>query len=257
MSRFTNTLGRVRVAAPCEADWDEMRGDERVRFCSRCSLNVYNLSAMTRREAERVVLGAEGRLCVRFYRRRDGTMLTQNCPTGLTKLKRRVSRVASATAAAALGLFTGVAATPESDEVRHYERSVAVTLPEPVVSDGPVANGRIDIAALRDETAVGAEASRDEAYEAEAFTMAEGAMTFDPVAAFAPFVLIGALFTLLTWPLLLLGCGYEESDGEKLRIWSNEWSSSDEHAALPCDAGAVGSESMNAPAPGSTLPLEV
>ena len=129
MNRLTGTLGRVRVAAPCEEAWGEMRGDERVRFCQRCSLNVYNLSAMTRREAERVVLGAEGRLCVRFYRRRDGTMLTQNCPVGLIKLKRRVSRVANAVAAAVASFLAGigVSSLTEPSAARLAPPTVVVT----------------------------------------------------------------------------------------------------------------------------------
>jgi hypothetical protein len=59
-----------------------MDGDERVRFCRDCNRNVYNLSAMTKREARRVVAEREGRLCVRFYQRRDGTVLTSDCPVG-------------------------------------------------------------------------------------------------------------------------------------------------------------------------------
>ncbi len=57
-----------------------MDGDERVRFCRECNRNVYNLSAMTDAEARRVVAEREGRLCVRFYQRRDGTVLTSDCP---------------------------------------------------------------------------------------------------------------------------------------------------------------------------------
>lgn len=79
---FTDPLKNIRVAAPCPADWNEMYGDERKRFCSECKLNVYNLSGMTRREAERLIVNAEGRLCVRFFRRADGTVLTKNCPVG-------------------------------------------------------------------------------------------------------------------------------------------------------------------------------
>ena len=52
MAKFTNPLEQVRVAAPCPADWGKMVGDERMRYCDRCSLHVYNLSGMTRREAE-------------------------------------------------------------------------------------------------------------------------------------------------------------------------------------------------------------
>ncbi|HWW74152.1 MAG TPA: hypothetical protein VNZ44_02080, partial [Pyrinomonadaceae bacterium] len=73
-----------------------------------CELHVYNLSGMTRREAEALVANTEGRLCVRFYRRDDGTILTRNCPVGFAALKRRVSRVAGATLSAVLGFFAGL-----------------------------------------------------------------------------------------------------------------------------------------------------
>lgn len=108
-SQFTNPLDRVRVAAPCPAEWERMRGGEQVRFCDKCSLNVYNLSAMTKRDAETLVTSTEGRLCVRFYRRADGSILTQNCPVGLQALKRRVSRVTRATVSAVLGFLAGLA----------------------------------------------------------------------------------------------------------------------------------------------------
>jgi len=112
MPRFDSPLERVRVAAPCPAAWDSMMGDERVRFCRQCELNVYNLSGMSKREAEAVVSGAEGRLCVRFYRRADGSVLTRNCPVGLRAVKRRVSRVANAVVSAAVGFFAGLGLAP-------------------------------------------------------------------------------------------------------------------------------------------------
>ncbi|HJQ33333.1 MAG TPA: hypothetical protein VJ866_14190 [Pyrinomonadaceae bacterium] len=108
MTKYTNPLENVRVAAPCPADWEKMVGDERVRYCNKCELHVYNLSGMTRREAEALLSNTEGRLCVRFYRRDDGTILTRNCPVGLAAFKRRVSRVAGATLSAVLGFFAGL-----------------------------------------------------------------------------------------------------------------------------------------------------
>jgi hypothetical protein len=108
MARFDNPLKRVRVAAPCPAEWERMRGDERVRFCDQCSMNVYNLSDMTRREAEVLLTRTEGRICVRFYRRADGTILTNNCPVGLRALKRRVSKIASATLSAVVSFCAGL-----------------------------------------------------------------------------------------------------------------------------------------------------
>jgi hypothetical protein len=139
MSRFTNTLARVRVAAPCKADWDEMRGGDRVRFCHRCSLNVYNLSEMTRREAERLVTRTEGeRLCVRFYRRKDGTVLTRPCPVGLRALKRRVSRISSAAFATIVGFISGVALTPKhKEDVPSLTANVVVTEEDLTVKSAP------------------------------------------------------------------------------------------------------------------------
>ncbi len=80
MNKFTNPLDNIKIASPCSADWDEMMGNERTRFCGECKLNVYNLSGMSQREAENLLLNSEGRLCVRFYKRADGTILTKYCP---------------------------------------------------------------------------------------------------------------------------------------------------------------------------------
>lgn len=108
MSKFTSPLEGVRVAAPCPADWEKIVGDERVRYCGQCSLHVYNLSGMTKSEAEGLVANAEGRLCIRYYARADGSVLTRNCPVGLRALKQRVSRIASATLSAVIGFFAGL-----------------------------------------------------------------------------------------------------------------------------------------------------
>jgi hypothetical protein len=109
MNQFTDPLSHVRVAAPCRADWEKMRGNERVRFCGECSMNVYNLSNMTKKDAEALILNTEGRLCVRYYHRSDGSILTQNCPVGLQALKRRVSGISKAVASSVLSFFAGIA----------------------------------------------------------------------------------------------------------------------------------------------------
>lgn len=108
MSKFINPLSNVRIASPCSRDWNEMIGTERKRFCGECKLNVYNLSGMTRREAENLLLNSEGRLCVRFYRRADGSVLTKDCPVGWQALKQRVSRAATAFASLVFAACGGI-----------------------------------------------------------------------------------------------------------------------------------------------------
>ncbi|HEY1528495.1 MAG TPA: carboxypeptidase-like regulatory domain-containing protein [Candidatus Angelobacter sp.] len=104
------SLSNIRVASPCPADWEKMVGDERVRHCSECNLNVYNLSAMTGREVQELIAGSRGkRLCTRFYRRADGTVLTQDCPWSLRVLTRRVSRLAAAVLTAIMSVTVAMA----------------------------------------------------------------------------------------------------------------------------------------------------
>jgi len=98
-------LGQVRVAAPCDAEWKWMYGNDRVRFCGQCSQNVFNLSAMTTEEAEDLIRRADGRLCVRFYRRDDGTILTKNCPVGLQAIREKLTSTRTQVVAACLSLL--------------------------------------------------------------------------------------------------------------------------------------------------------
>ena len=62
MARFDSPLKNLKIASPCSANWDEMYGDERKRFCGECKLNVYNLSGMTHYDAENLLRNAEGRM---------------------------------------------------------------------------------------------------------------------------------------------------------------------------------------------------
>lgn len=102
-------LHTITIAKPCPMDWEKMTGDERIRFCGSCKLNVYNLSAMKEDEAVQLVREKEGKLCVRFFRRPDGTILTQDCPTGLKMWRQQFWRMTSAIAAGFAAVFLYVA----------------------------------------------------------------------------------------------------------------------------------------------------
>lgn len=56
----------MRIKGPCSEEWDEMVGNEKVRFCSHCEKNVNDVSKMTRREAMRLVRRSNGGLCLRY-----------------------------------------------------------------------------------------------------------------------------------------------------------------------------------------------
>ena len=82
-------LDQLRVASPCHEAWDRMDGDDRHRSCDRCQKNVYNISEMTSDEAASLIAQHEGKLCVRFYRREDGTVMTKDCPVGAARVRKR------------------------------------------------------------------------------------------------------------------------------------------------------------------------
>src|SRR6476646_493839 len=152
-TRLPVLLENLRIATPCSADWSEMAGDDRVRFCGGCEKNVYNLSAMTRDEAEALVRDREGRLCVRLYQRADGTVLTQDCPVGVrrTRLQARVRGVLTRLAASAALLVGVMTGRPRADlalkdgtRTATHARPVAamggaVAMPPPDVKMGKIA----------------------------------------------------------------------------------------------------------------------
>jgi hypothetical protein len=90
-----DTIDQIEISSPCTVSWEEMRaaggagGDERVRFCGQCRQNVYNVEAMSRLEARRLIAAREGRVCVRILRRPDGTVVTADCWARLRAARRR------------------------------------------------------------------------------------------------------------------------------------------------------------------------
>lgn len=93
----------LKVSSPCPASWDAMPGDQRVRFCGQCRLNVYNLAEMSPEEIARVVRKSGGRLCGRLYVREDRTATLRDCPRG--GFRKRVRRGAMVAAVLFLAAF--------------------------------------------------------------------------------------------------------------------------------------------------------
>ncbi len=92
-----------------------MPGDERVRHCAECDLDVYNFSAMAEQEIARLRSTHTGRICGRLYRRADGTVLTQDCPVGSRLV--RISHIAGAALSVAVGLSAALAQVAPSHPV--------------------------------------------------------------------------------------------------------------------------------------------
>jgi len=103
-------LPNIHVAAPCPASWDAMTGDRRVRACTHCNQNVFNLSAMSRADAEELIREKQGNLCAQYYRRADGTILLADCEVGVAQ--RRTQKRFAAGAAVILASSAVIALRP-------------------------------------------------------------------------------------------------------------------------------------------------
>lgn len=79
-----SALDTLKIASPCPMKWNQMAGDDRVRRCASCRLDVYNLSAMTEGEATSLLDCKKGQACVTFLRRTDGTVITGDCRGGFS-----------------------------------------------------------------------------------------------------------------------------------------------------------------------------
>lgn len=129
LRRAENELGRRRlpqleelqILVPCEVAWDSMTGSETSRFCGDCQKQVYNLSAMSEREAQGFLesVAMQG-ACVRFYRRPDGTVMTAECDVAGAARRRRLRIGAAALAFTSLGAGVTASLLAPSPELGHH-----------------------------------------------------------------------------------------------------------------------------------------
>jgi hypothetical protein len=118
-------LQQLRIATPCETNWESMSGDDRVRYCGACDLNVYNFASMTRAEIGALLTATEGRVCARLYRRADGTLLTRDCRS-LRVQRRRKLRLnrAALVALVSLSVFASSCTTRIGKQTSHMKIEV-------------------------------------------------------------------------------------------------------------------------------------
>lgn len=69
-----------------------MTGDDKIRFCGQCKKNVHNLSTLPPNEVTKVLskLKEKETVCVLMYKRKDGSVIMDNCPLVLRKTRDRI-----------------------------------------------------------------------------------------------------------------------------------------------------------------------
>lgn len=85
----------IVIQAPCQVGWDEMTGDDMIRFCGQCRKNVHNLSTLPDDRLAEVL--AERKIketCVIMSKDKNGRVRFDNCPVALRKVRDHYRKVA-------------------------------------------------------------------------------------------------------------------------------------------------------------------
>jgi hypothetical protein len=98
-------IDKFKTSGTCGMKWESMQGADRVRFCEKCQLRVYNFDGMDRAEAEEILLKHENKANATLYKRRDGTFLTSGCPVAARRTVTNLSVAGSLLAFLAGSVF--------------------------------------------------------------------------------------------------------------------------------------------------------
>ena len=123
----------LRISSPCPMAWNDLTGNDRVRYCGQCKLNVYNLAEMSDAEVDALVRKTEGRLCGRLFLRGDRTATLRDCQTARKqRLYRRLATIGAVVLLAGFGwLFRGMEG-PDRSRLPDWVRAIVNMIdPEP------------------------------------------------------------------------------------------------------------------------------
>ena len=121
-----NLIDNLAVSSPCSISWDSMVGNDRERNCSGCNKIVYNISDMTKTEAERFLRDNSTAECVKFRRRFDGTIVTDDCPRALQVVRDRCKMAAKVV----FGMFAFCISLPAAFTQSLHNQSPMLQSPE-------------------------------------------------------------------------------------------------------------------------------
>ena len=136
-------VNSLQIASPCPMKWGDMQRteEEAIRFCGDCSKNVYDVSKMSAKDASLLLQKAEisgSSTCMQLWRRADGTVITDDCPVGLRRIRDSWKKVRSAVATFALLLMaqTSFAQTKGDSADKGLPTRGKVAVPPPVATGG-------------------------------------------------------------------------------------------------------------------------
>jgi hypothetical protein len=121
------TIDKYKKGSPCPMKWDEFTGTERIRYCERCQLYIYNFDKVELPQAQEMVFKREEKKNCTFFKRPDGKFMTVNCPEGLKRKRGVIIATAVACIALILMLFAASQAPPPKPESAQGDQNGGAT----------------------------------------------------------------------------------------------------------------------------------
>src|SRR6185369_1343985 len=122
-------LGPLSIPTPCSADWNDLVGDGRLRYCEECDRNVYDFSKMTATEVRALLATLQGRVCARITWRADGSVLTDDPLPRLPVARRRAAPFASVAVTTLITITASPAGRPPAQAASIVQSNNAVATP--------------------------------------------------------------------------------------------------------------------------------
>jgi len=125
----------LKISSPCPMRWEDLTGDDRIRHCDRCRLNVYNLAVMDKEEIESLFRSATGRVCGRLYLRGDRTATRRDCSQSRAdRIRRRLQKAFAGILLLVFVLVSRNVARPNLSSLPTWARALVTWVdPEPPV----------------------------------------------------------------------------------------------------------------------------
>lgn len=106
----------LRIHTPCPMSWDDLKGDDKKRFCSQCSLHVLDAAHLSQGEAQALVANATARVCMRMQLDSSGAPIFRDSEVvraepvaggdrGSRRPRHRIARMAQWALSAAAGVL--------------------------------------------------------------------------------------------------------------------------------------------------------
>ncbi len=112
------TIDDFAIDVPCPIPWSSMKGNNNVRYCKVCDLNVHNLSSMTENEVNAFLESNSDGVCVNLFRRPDGTIVTDRCPPALRVVQEKAKLwYAASVAFLSLLLVSGPSSAQKAESI--------------------------------------------------------------------------------------------------------------------------------------------